>query len=56
MAESLAFAAPVHYRMGREGKDDRAIRRLVFFNSFRLLAATASSAILPYLLVVVLSA
>ena len=28
-AESLAFAAPVHYRMDREGKDEGGIRTLI---------------------------
>ena len=55
MAESLAFAAPVHYRMDREGKDERAIRKLVFFNSFRLAAGTASSLVVLYLLATLLA-
>lgn len=55
MAESLVFAAPVHYRMDREGKDGGAIRRLILFNGFRLLAGTASSAVVLYLWVRVLS-
>jgi hypothetical protein len=56
VAESLVFAAPVHYQMDREGKDDRAIRRLIFFNSLRLAAGTASSIAVLYLLARVLSA
>jgi hypothetical protein len=49
-AESLAFAAPVHRRMDREGKDEEAVRKLVNLNSFRLAAGTVSSLIALYLL------
>ena len=56
MAESLAFALPIHSQLDREGKNDRAVRRLIFFNAFRLAAGTASSAIVLYLLARVISA
>lgn len=55
MAESLALAAPVHHRMDREGKDEKAIKRLIFFNLLRLLAGTASSLVVLYLLATLLA-
>lgn len=55
-AESLAFAAPVHYRMDREGKDEGAVRKLVLLNSLRLVAGTASSFVVLYLLVGLMAA
>jgi hypothetical protein len=45
-----------YYRIDREGKDDGAIHRLVFFNSLRLAAGTASSVVVLYLLASVPSA
>jgi hypothetical protein len=56
MAESLAFAAPVHYRMDREGRSKEDVGRLVHFNGIRLAIATLSSGIVAYLLVRVLVA
>lgn len=51
MAVSLAFAAPVHYRLDREQRYTAAdINQLVRFNGLRLAAATASSVIVLYLL------
>ncbi len=55
MIESLLFAAPVHHRMDREGQDAEGIRRLVRLNALRLVASTASSAVVLYLLVGVLT-
>ena len=52
LVESLALAAPVHYRMDRQtgnGKDE--VRRLVRLNGVRLTASTASSIVVVYLLV-----
>ncbi len=50
--ESLALAAPVHYRMDRQTFNDKGeVRRLIRLNGVRLAAATASSALVAYLLV-----
>ena len=56
MILSLLFAAPVHYRLDREGKDERGVNQIIFYNSLRLVAATASSAIVFYLLLKILAA
>lgn len=53
MVISLLFAAPVHARLDREGKNERDLELLLRYNLPRLLAATASSAIVCYLLWVV---
>ncbi|MGH3147918.1 MAG: hypothetical protein ACRDTR_19175 [Rubrobacter sp.] len=50
LVESLVLAAPIHYRMDREGQDERSIRRLVGLNAIRLGASTAASAVVFYLL------
>lgn len=54
MAESLAFAAPVHSRLDRDGKDDGAVKKLIFFNLLRLVVGTTSSLIVLYLLTTLL--
>ena len=52
VVESLALAAPVHYRMDRQTRNDKGeVRRLIRLNGVRLAAATASSALVAYLLV-----
>lgn len=52
LVESLALAAPVHYRMDRQtGNDKGEVRRLVRLNGVRLAASTASSIIVVYLLI-----
>ncbi|MBC8078054.1 MAG: hypothetical protein H7Y32_18395 [Chloroflexales bacterium] len=51
MAVSLAFAAPIHARLDREGKNERWLHLLRRYNLPRLLAASASSLILCLLLV-----
>ena len=52
VVESLALAAPVHYRMDRQTRNDKGeVRRLIRLNGARLAAATASSALVAYLLV-----
>ncbi len=52
IVESLALAAPVHYRMDRQTRNDKGeVRRLIRLNGVRLAAATASSFIVVYLLV-----
>ena len=52
LVESLALAAPVHYRMDRQTANDKdEVRRLVRLNGVRLAASTASSIIVVYLLV-----
>lgn len=57
MAVSLAFAAPIHARLDQEGlQDKRRIRQLLLFNGVRLAVATASSLIMAFLLLRVLSA
>lgn len=54
MAVSLAFAAPVHAQLDRKGKNPDDLAKLRRFNTPRLLAATASSLIVLYLLAVAL--
>ena len=52
LVESLALAAPVHYRMDRQtGNDKGEVGRLIRLNAVRLAASTASSIIVVYLLV-----
>ena len=52
VVESLALAAPVHYRMDRQTRNDKGeVRRLIRLNGVRLAAATASSALVACLLV-----
>ena len=52
VVESLALAAPVHHRMDRQTRNDKGeVRRLIRLNGVRLAAATASSALVAYLLV-----
>jgi hypothetical protein len=51
LLESLAFAAPVHYRMDRQtGNDKGEVRRLIRLNALRLAAATAGSVLVAFLL------
>lgn len=57
VVESLALAAPVHYRMDRQTRNDKQeVGRLIRLNGLRLLAATASSVIVAYLLARLLTA
>ncbi|CAA9461053.1 MAG: hypothetical protein AVDCRST_MAG02-2288 [uncultured Rubrobacteraceae bacterium] len=52
LVESLALAAPVHYRMDHQtGNDKGEVGRLIRLNAVRLAASTASSIIVVYLLV-----
>ena len=52
IVESLALAAPVHYRMDRQTRNDKGeVRRLIRLNAARLAASTASSVLVAYLLV-----
>lgn len=52
VVESLALAAPVHYRMDRQTRNDKGeVRRLIRLNGARLAAATAGSVLVAYLLV-----
>ena len=52
VVESLALAAPIHYRMDRQTRNDKGeVRRLIWLNGARLAAATASSFVVVYLLV-----
>ena len=52
LVESLALAAPVHYRMDRQtGNGKGEVGRLIRLNAARLAAATASSVLVAYLLV-----
>jgi hypothetical protein len=54
-AESLVLAAPVHYRMDRQTLNDKGeVARLIRLNGLRLLAATAASLVVMFLLVRVL--
>lgn len=56
MAISIMYAAPVHYRLDRQGSsDNRGVRQLVYYNGIRLAASTLSSAIVLYLLINILS-
>lgn len=55
MAVSLAFAAPVHARLDRVGKNADDLAKLRRFNLPRLLAATASSLVVLYLLAVTIT-
>ena len=51
VVESLALAAPVHYRVGRKTRNDKGgVGRLIRLNGVRLAAATASSLLVAYLL------
>lgn len=51
MAVSLAFAAPLHAQLDREGKQDaHSIGQLLTFNGTRLAAATICSLVMAYLL------
>lgn len=52
MVVSLAFAAPVHAKLDREGKNPSDLAKLRRFNLPRLLAATASSLLVLYLLII----
>lgn len=57
LVESLAFAAPVHYRTDRQTGDDKGeVRRLIRLNSTRLAAATTSSVPVAFLLLRLLAA
>ncbi|HKH12856.1 MAG TPA: hypothetical protein VKA73_17075 [Rubrobacter sp.] len=50
--ESLALAAPVHYRTDRQTRNDKGeVGRPIRLNGARLAAATASSVPIAYLLV-----
>ena len=55
MAVSLAFAAPVHARLARKGKNQEDLAKLRRFNLPRLLAAAASSLVVLYLLAVAIT-
>lgn len=52
MIISLTFAVPVHNRLQHQGYSDKGgIRRLIRYNSVRLIASSASSVIMLYLLI-----
>ena len=51
MAISLAFAAPLHARLDREGKQEALLALLRRYNLPRLLLSTASTLLAGYLLV-----
>jgi len=55
MALSLAFAAPVHARLGQEGKRAELLALLRRYNLPRLVASTASTLLLGTLLAQVVS-
>lgn len=51
MIVSLVFAVPIHSRLDRQGYSDKAgIRKLIRYNSIRLIASSVSSSIMLYLL------
>jgi hypothetical protein len=52
MITSLTFAVPIHNRLHRQGYSDKGnIRKLIQYNSVRLIASSASSVIMLYLLI-----
>lgn len=52
MIISLTFAVPIHNRLQRQGYSDKGgIRKLIQYNSVRLIASSASSVIMLYLLI-----
>ena len=55
MAVSLAFAAPVHTKLDREGKNAGDLAKLRRYNLPRLLAVAASSMVALYLLTISLT-
>jgi copper homeostasis protein CutC len=50
MAESLLFAAPVHFALDKTGKDLLKIKQLVRYNFLRLLTSALGSLIVLFLL------